>query len=85
MLMDGRAQATGIQRAASDATLLLVLNAHHGLVNFTLPNSQGGRHWCAVFDTNVPCETLAAAKEVFGIGDRYAMTGRSTVLFALQT
>ena len=84
MLMDGRAQATGIRRAAKDATLLLVLNADHGVVKFTLPDSQGGRHWCAVFDTNVPCETIAQAKEVFGIGDRYAVTGRSAVLFALQ-
>ena len=29
MLLDGRAQATGISGAASDATLLLVVNAHH--------------------------------------------------------
>src|SRR5689334_7490473 len=29
MLIDGRAQATGIKRASMDATVLLVLNAHH--------------------------------------------------------
>ena len=50
------------------------------------PAGQPGRPpLVAVFDTNVPCEVLAAAKEVFGIGDTYAVTGRSTVLFALQT
>ncbi len=85
ILMDGRTQATGIRRAASDATLLWLLNANESVVDFTLPHAQGGRHWCAVFDTSVPCETLEAAKEVFGIGDLYAVTGRSTVLFALQT
>ena len=37
MLMDGRAQATGITRRGDDATLLIVFNAHHDVVNFTLP------------------------------------------------
>ncbi len=37
MLMDGRAQETGIRRPGGDATLLLVVNAHHDLVNFRLP------------------------------------------------
>src|SRR5271165_4287296 len=36
MLMDGRAQPTGIRRRGEDATLLLVLNAHHDLMEFTL-------------------------------------------------
>ena len=37
MLMDGRAQATGIKRPSMDATVLLVLNAYHDVVKFTLP------------------------------------------------
>ena len=37
MLLDGRAQETGIRRRGSDATLLLVVNAHFDVVNFTLP------------------------------------------------
>jgi isoamylase len=81
MLMDGRAQATGIQRVASDATLLLVLNAHHDVVLFTLPECTGGRHWSLVFDTNAPED---ADGEVFEIGDIYDVTGRSTALFALH-
>ncbi len=36
MLLDGRAQASGIKRPAMDATALLVLNAHHDVVNFAL-------------------------------------------------
>ena len=37
MLLDGRAQESGIKRRGSDATLLLVYNAHYDVVNFTLP------------------------------------------------
>ena len=39
--MDGRAQASGIKRPAMDATALLVLNAHHDVVNFSC------RRWSA--------------------------------------
>src|SRR6202035_6029159 len=41
MLLDGRAQASGIKRPAMDATALLVLNAHHDVVNFALPEVVG--------------------------------------------
>ncbi len=37
MLLDGRAQATGIARRGGDATLLMIFNAHHDVVRFTLP------------------------------------------------
>ena len=40
MLLDGRAQPTGIKQRGVDATLLIVLNAHHDVVNFTLPGSR---------------------------------------------
>src|SRR5207248_1821607 len=41
MLMDGRAQPTGIRRRGEDATLLMVLNGYHDLVGFTLPETVG--------------------------------------------
>jgi pullulanase/glycogen debranching enzyme len=53
MIMDGRAQPTGIRRRGEDATLLLVLNAHHDLVEFTLPETPGGREWSLLVDTNL--------------------------------
>ena len=81
MMMDGRAQATGIRRPASDATLLLVLNAHHDVVVFTMPECAGIRHWSLVFDTNAP----EARNEAFEVGENYEVTGRSTVLFALRS
>jgi glycogen operon protein len=37
MLLDGRAQESGVKRRGSDATLLLVYNAHFDVVNFALP------------------------------------------------
>ncbi|MFH7423054.1 glycogen debranching enzyme GlgX, partial [Pseudomonas syringae pv. tagetis] len=36
MLMDGRAQETGIRLPGADATLQLVVNAHHDGLNFKL-------------------------------------------------
>ena len=80
MLMDGRAQATGIRRPASDATLLWALNAYHDVVPFTLPEVAGGHHWAFVFDTNLPDRTT---EETFVFGEAYEVTGRSSVLFVL--
>jgi hypothetical protein len=37
MMLDGRAQATGIRRPGEDASVLLLFNAHDDAVEFTLP------------------------------------------------
>ena len=81
MLMDGRAQATGIKRPSMDATVLLVLNAYHDVVKFTLPEVVGGRTWRCLLDTNAP-DRIGTPR--FPIGDEYEVTGRSLLLFALQ-
>jgi isoamylase len=81
MLMDGRAQATGIRRAGTDATLLMVLNGYHDVVRFTLPRTAGGRRWDLVFDTSAPEPTRGQS---FWIGDVYDVTGRSLLVFILQ-
>jgi glycogen operon protein len=81
MLMDGRAQATGIKRPSLDATVLLVLNAHHDVVNFKLPDVVGGQAWRCLLDTNLP--DLTAAPRITS-GNDYQVTGRSLVLFAMQ-
>ena len=54
MLLDGRAQESGIRRRGSDATLLLIYNAHFDVVNFTLPAVPDGKDWLALIDTNQP-------------------------------
>ncbi|MGH8355725.1 MAG: glycogen debranching protein GlgX, partial [Pseudomonas sp.] len=81
MLMDGRAQPTGIQRAGADATLLLVVNAHYDLVNFRLPPVPAGTHWVCLLDTN---QTQANGAHAFEFGTDYAVTGRSLLLFELK-
>jgi glycogen operon protein len=81
MLMDGRAQATGIKRPSMDATVLLVLNAYHDVVKFKLPEVVGGQVWRCLLDTNGPDRTETPR---FQTGDEYEVTGRSLLLFALQ-
>jgi glycogen operon protein len=81
MLMDGRAQASGIKRPAMDATVLLVVNSHHDVVRFKLPEVTGGTTWRCLLDTNVPEVDEVAT---FSTGDEYEITGRSLVLYALE-
>ncbi|ARP80593.1 glycogen debranching enzyme GlgX [Bordetella genomosp. 8] len=82
LIIDGRARATGIRRPASDATLMLVLNAHHDVVDFTVPEIPGSDQWTCMIDTNAPVRTELPS---FGSGDVYQVTGRSLLLFTLQT
>ena len=77
MLLDGRAQVTGIKRRGSDVTLLIVFNAHHDVVKFRLPRCYEAYHWNLQMDTNAP--GLLARK--FRVGHVYQVTGRSLLLF----
>ncbi|MGI4815569.1 MAG: glycogen debranching protein GlgX [Janthinobacterium lividum] len=81
MVIDGRAQASGIRRPASDATLLIVFNAHHDVVDFTLPEIYGSQSWTCMIDTNMPVRDELPE---FDSGDVYQVTGRSLLLFALR-
>jgi glycogen operon protein len=80
MLLDGRARPTGVRQRGTEATMLLVLNAHHDPVQFTLPACAGGDHWSVVLDTNAP---ESETNESFASGDTYQVTARSLLLFAL--
>ena len=80
MLLDGRAQATGIRQRGSDATVLLVFNAHHDVVDFTLPAVPEGEGWVGLIDTNHPSRT---ERPLYDFNDVYQVTGRSVLLFAL--
>jgi glycogen operon protein len=81
MLLDGRAQPSGIKQRGIDATLLLILNAHYDLVLFKLPGHAGDERWRLLIDTNVEGRL---EKTGFGKGDEYGVTGRSLVLFQLH-
>jgi isoamylase len=80
MLLDGRAQESGIKRRGSDATLLLIYNAYFDVVNFTLPAVPEGKTWLGLIDTNQPEAKLGA----FPFGHVYAVTGRSLLSFGLS-
>lgn len=81
MLLDGRAQATGIKRRGSDATLLLIYNAHHDVVDFVLPAVPEGRSWIALLDTSEP---EREAKE-YPFEHSMSLAGRSFCLLVLST
>ena len=80
MLLDGRAQPTGLKQRGIDATLLLILNAHHDLVNFTLPGLEGDERWTLLVDTNLEGKLV---KTAFAKGDVYGVTARSLLLLQL--
>jgi isoamylase len=85
MLLDGRAQATGIKQRGQDATILLVLNAHHEPVEFTLPSAgdeQERALWSLLLDTRVegPAHTLETE---YAAGKAYSVEARSTLLLKL--
>jgi len=81
ILLDGRAQPTGIRKRGTDLTLLLILNAHHDVVKCKLPAVTGGQAWTCLVDTNRPEEPFPTP---FNFGKEYKVTGRSLLLFQLQ-
>ena len=81
VLLDGRAQATGIKRRGSDTTLLLCFNSYYDMVRFKLPKPAGGADkWVRLLDTNQP---EADDGQAFKLGHDYDVTGRSVVIFKL--
>ena len=81
MLMDGRAQVTGIRKRGQDATLLLVINGYHDAVEFTLPAAPGGKGWELLADTSAPDQQKALG---FAFNETYQVTARSLLLLLLQ-
>jgi isoamylase len=80
MLIDGRARPTGVRQRGTEATMLLVINAHHDFVEFMLPSCPGGATWTLLLDTNVPDGTRYLGNS----GDVYGVTARSLILLRLD-
>jgi isoamylase len=78
MLIDGRAQPTGIKKRGADATMLIVFNGAPDGVNFVIPDTAGGQDWTMVLDTNIPEGSEAG----FKTGDTYTVTGRSVLVLS---
>jgi glycogen operon protein len=84
MMLDGRAQPSGIRQRGQDTTILVVFNGYHDLVGFTLPESGGGPAlWRRLIDTNLPLEEQSSAQ--LPSGDVYDVTGRSLLLFVMES
>lgn len=81
MLMDGRARPTGIRRGGHDATLLLILNAHHEVVGFHLPEVVQGDSWRCLLDTSRPRLRFGERHQ---LGSEFLVSERSLLLFELQ-
>ena len=80
LILDGRAQPTGIRQRGSDRSVLLIVNASFTVVNFTLPEINGGTEWRLVIDTNQP---ELVDEPSFAFGKDYAVTARSLLLFEM--
>jgi glycogen operon protein len=80
MLLDGRAQPTGVHRRGVDQSLLLILNSYHDAVPFLLPKVVGGQRWTRLIDTN---QLDHDDEPTFEFGASYTVTGRSILLFEL--
>jgi isoamylase len=80
ILLDGRAQTSGIRRRGADATVLVVMNSYHDSVNFKLPQGPGGLSWTCTIDTNQHERPTATD---FAFDAEYVVTGRSLLLFEL--
>jgi isoamylase len=52
------------------------------MVEFTLPKSDGAEAWSLLIDTNIPD---AEADQMFKPGHVYQVTGRSLLLFAVNS
>jgi len=81
MLLDGRAQTTGIRKRGEEATLLIIFNPWQDVVRFKLPPSNGGGDWTLLADTNFPD---SKDEPRFPIGHEYEVTARSLLLFGLN-
>lgn len=86
MLIDGRAQVTGLRKPGQQATLLLILNGDPKAVTFTLPQHPGGEHWSLLIDTNLEEADLSKSPApTFAAGSSYNAIERSLLLFVLES
>ena len=81
VVLDGRAQPSGIRKRGIDRTLLLILNAYHDMVGFKLPTVPGGQGWHLLVDTNQPD---LDGEPRFDLESEYQVTGRSVLLLELE-
>ena len=79
-IFDGRSQATGIRKPGKEKTLMMIMNAHSDLCEFTLPDAGG--EWKLLIDTNIPD---VQENEIFQSHDIYQVTAHSLLLFSRES
>ena len=87
LMLDGRAQPTGIRKRGEDMTILMIFNAWTDVVEFVLPSqTSANQHWTLIIDTNLSegAQDQEQETQTFKFGQKYAVTGRSFLLFALM-
>jgi isoamylase len=70
-------------RPIVDDTLLVILNAHHTPMAFTLPAHKRGIRWQPVLDTSLPGENKKQVNALKG-GEQYEMEARSIAVLRLN-
>lgn len=79
-ILDGRSQTTGVIRPGMEKTVMIVMNGHSDICEFTLPDA--GDAWKLLIDTNIPD---LSEGESFIAGHIYQVTAHSLLLFTLET
>jgi glycogen operon protein len=64
-------------------TLLLLMNAHHEDIPFTMPGAVGAGEWDVLVDTSAP--EVASGTRLLRPGEAYNVAGRSLALMAWRT
>jgi isoamylase len=88
MLLEGRAQPTGLRQRGQDATLLAILNAHFETVEVTLPaagDRQAEARWVLLLDTSLEVPAHTDETNAYDAGARYSAVPRSLLLFKLES
>ncbi|MCM2971755.1 glycogen debranching protein GlgX [Larsenimonas suaedae] len=80
VILDGRAQPTGIRRVGSDSTLLILFNGNDSEIEWPLPEAAQGRFWMFRLDT---ADARNAQGSNFEFGSTYRVQPRSMVLMEL--
>jgi isoamylase len=81
MLVDGRAQKTGVRKHGADTSILIVMNSFAAWSISHFAKCEGAESWSLLADTNVPARN---PKVGFTFGKIYQVTGRSLLLFAAK-
>jgi glycogen operon protein len=84
LMLNGKAgdYRTPDGQPADDDVLLIVTNAYHDGVPFTLPRIAGGAGWRRCLDTTEP--EMTDDEIVHPVGEVFQLPGRSLVLFVCQ-